>query len=124
MPRKPTKKLIATFDLRKTFGTYKKLEKALTDNNIPFRKESGSYGGGGKVFYEYERDVIIITSYLKQRCYYPDGLNTANVIVNGFFAPVCEIYWSYTHYVIRATPENIEKLNNLLKVNIDINQLT
>jgi hypothetical protein len=51
MPRKPTKKLLTTFDLRKTFGTYEKLEKALTDNNIPFRKESGSYGGGGKVFY-------------------------------------------------------------------------
>jgi hypothetical protein len=123
MPRKATKKLITTFDLRKTFGTYKKFEKALTENQIPFRVESGSYGGGGKVFYDYIRNAIVITSYL-QRAYYNPRPNTANIIVNGSFAPIYELSWEYTHYIIEPTPENIKKLNRILKVNISIDQIT
>jgi len=123
MPRKPTKKLITSFDLRKTFGTYKELEKALTENQIPFRKQIGVYGGGGKIFYDYIRNAIVITSYL-QRTYYNSGPNTANIIVNGHTAPVYELDWKYTHYLIEPTPENIEKLNKLLKINISTDQLT
>jgi hypothetical protein len=122
MPRKPTKKLIATFDLRKTFGTYQKLENALRENQIPYRIESGSYGGGGKVFYDYTKNAIVITTYL-QRAYQNPKPNTANIIIGDTFAPTYQLHWKYTHYIIEPTPENIERLNKLLKINININQI-
>jgi hypothetical protein len=123
MPRKATKKLLTRFNLKETFRTYKKLEKTLTENQIPFRVENGSYGGGGKIYYDYTRNAIVITSYL-QRTYHSPKPNTANIIINGSFAPIYELDWKYTHYVIEPTPENIEKLNKTLKVNINIDQLT
>jgi len=92
----------------------------LTENQIPFKKEIGSYGGGGKIFYDYTRNAIVITSYL-QRKYYPGSTpNTTNIIVNNTFTPIYEIDWAYTHYIIAPTPENIEKLNKILKVNITL----
>lgn len=118
MPKKATKKLLATFNL-KTFKTYQKLEETLNRNNIQFKKESGNYGGSGKIFYDYKRNAIVITSYLK-RTYYNPIPNTANIIINGNIAPVYEVKWKYTHYIIDPTPENIEKLNKLLKININI----
>ena len=100
MRRKPTKKLIATFNLKETFRTYKELEDSLRENGIEFTVETGSYGGGGKVFYDYKRNAIVISTYL-QRTY--NNFQTA---------------WKYTHYIIKPTNENIEKLSRLLKTQI------
>ncbi len=102
MARKAKKRFLTTVNVK----TYKQLEKMLTESNIPFEKQIGSYGGGKRVFYDYDRNSIVITSYLK-RYYY--GFN---------------YIWRYTHYIIPATSENILKLNKLFNLNLKIEELT
>jgi len=98
MARKAKKRFLTTIDVK--VKTYKQLEKMLTENGVPFKKETGSYGGGKKVFYDYSRNSIVITSYLKR-------------FFHGF-----TYVWGYSHYIIPATSENLEKLNKLFNLKI------
>jgi hypothetical protein len=109
MPRKPTKKLIATFDLRKTFGTYSKLERKLQEAGIKYSKTEGTYGGGGRIYFDFLEEKIVITSYL--------GASSFLELRDG---RVVGSKPAFIHYMITPTRENISKLEKLLNLKIEI----
>ncbi len=109
MPRKATKKLITRFNLKETFKTYEKLERKLQEAGIEYSKTKGTYGGGGKIYFDFLEEKIVITSYL--------GASSFLEILDGRIVGGKP---AFTHYMITPTKENISKLENLLNLKIEI----